>query len=541
MKGMTEATSSVAAVAARAQQGVASLISVEEIATLYPEAVRGFLRYAHFCHRLASELKAEAYIALGVEAIPAANVVAKTVGARLYCDVVDSPSFRDRGSSDDWHPADHALLDHAIEGYLRNADGISTVSWAWGNELQHYGPPVTVIPNYRPAEEVQSSDELREMCGIGPDDVLLLASSTIYSGFEPVIEALRLLPDDVHLATLGRIVKDCRDRVHAYPAEIGVENRVHFFDEVPFARLATLASGANLGLMAVNPLLRNHRLTLPHRVFDSIAAELPIVTPDTPDIARIVNERQIGVVVPSNEAYCWAEAIKTALTREQEMRPRVRQAAKELVWESLSDKIRAAYGYPASVTIIGYGDLVGHQRTLRMATTLAKGGARVTICCRHDAKQPVEEIPGVRFVFTPSPVSGNAAGPVQTRPVGERQSAALSTSEQELEELKKECLSLRERAARCDALEPELAALREKTAQYDDLAPELPTLRDRAARCDALEQELAALREKTAQYDDLALELPRLRDRAARYEVLAPDLRTLLACVAFTRQNGGAV
>jgi glycosyltransferase involved in cell wall biosynthesis len=521
---MTEAApdaSSASSVAA-AQQGATPLITAEEVARFYPEPVRGFLRYAHYCHRLAHELKAEAYIALGVEAIPAADVVAKTVGGRLYCDVVDSPSFRDRGSRDDWHPADHALLDHAVEGYLRNAAGISTVSWAWGKEFQHYGPPVTVIPNYRYAEQMQPSNELPEACGLAPGDVLLLASSTIYSGFEPVIEALKLLPENIHLATLGRIVKDCRDRIHAYPAEIGIQNRVHFFDEVPFARLTSVASGANLGLMALNPLLRNHRLTLPHRVFDCIAAGLPIVTPDTPDVARIVNERQIGVVVPSNEAYCWAEAIKTALTREDEMRPRVRQAARELVWESLTDGVRVAYGCPASVTIIGYADLVGHQRTFRVANTMAKGGATVTICCPHDPQQPAEEIPGVRYVFTPRPTSGKDASSLQALPVSEGQVAVISIGERELlEELKKESMSLRNQAASYDAVVPELAALRDKAAQYDELAPEL-----------------AALREKAAQYDELASQVPVLRDKAARFDALASDLPTLLACVAFARRNG---
>jgi hypothetical protein len=56
---------------------------------------------------------------------------------RVYCDVIDSPSFRDRGSRDNWNTTDYAILDHAVDCYLRSADRISTV--------QHDGPPVTVL------------------------------------------------------------------------------------------------------------------------------------------------------------------------------------------------------------------------------------------------------------------------------------------------------------------------------------------------------------------------------------------------------------
>lgn len=371
-------------------------------------AVDAFLTLARHCHAHADELKAEAYVAHGVEAMPAAEIVAQTVGGRVYCDVVETPSFAQRSVTYDWHPTNLALLDHAFDSYLRHADGLSTIGWALGEELQRYGPPVSVIPNYRHAEELRRSDELRQRCGLGANDVLLLASSSICGGFEPVIEALRLLPEHVHLATLGTIVKEYRERIRGYPDEIGVRHRVHFFDPVPYARLTMVSSGANLSLMALDPSLTNDRLSLPNRVFDSIAAGLPIVTPDVPDISRIVNERQIGVAAAVNEAACWAQAITAALAAELEMRPRVLRAAKELVWDALRDDLHAAYGNAESVTIFGYSDLTDHQRTLRMADTLVQRGARVTVCCpryRADVPEPTN---GVRFFFAPHP-HGDAA------------------------------------------------------------------------------------------------------------------------------------
>lgn len=468
------------------------------------EMVNAFLRFARSCHELRDELKAEAYIAHGVEAMPAADLIASTVGGRAYCDVIEVPSFTQRGSEDNWHPSDHALFDRAIESYLRRADGLSTVGWALAGELRHYGPPVRVIPNYRHAEAVPQSTELRDRCGLGAGDVLLLATSTIYSGFEPVIEALRLLPDNVHLATLGTIVRECREQLHSYPGEIGVQHRVHFFDEVPYAQLAELASGANLGLIALNTAILNHRLAFPNRLFDTIAAGLPIVTPNVPDIARIVGERQIGVIVDSNDAYCWAEAIKAALAAEHEMRPRVAQAAQALSWESLGDELHEAYGYPTSVTILGFGNLVGHQRTLRMANSFVRRGASVTICCAREQADAVPEMPGIRFVFTQNSL-GSA---VNVQPLA---AAVLE--------------HLRDKAARYEALAPEIPKLRSKAEQWDRLP--VPSLLRKAEQYDALQQELPDLRYRAEQYVALSSRLPELSFKAERYDRLDSELPAL--------------
>jgi UDP:flavonoid glycosyltransferase YjiC (YdhE family) len=133
---------------------------------------------------------------------------------------------------------------------------------------------------------------------------------------------------------------------------------------------------------------------------------LPIVSPDVPDIARIVNGRNLGVMVPRHEAAAWAEAIQTALANEQTMRINALAAATELVWEELADDLLAAYDHPSSVTIISFADLTTHQRTLRMIDTLTKRGVRVTICCpQTEAAEPAPSVPGVRYVFTPRGVT----------------------------------------------------------------------------------------------------------------------------------------
>ena len=365
-----------------------------------------YLRFARYCYERAGDVKAEAYVAHGVEVLPAADVVAKAVGGRVYCDVIEMPSFAQRSVPSNLHPTSHSLLNHAFDGYLRDVAGLSTVGWALGRQIQHFGPRVTVIPNYRRAEPLQRSDQIRERCGLRKEDRLLLASNTIASGLEPIIEALKLLPDNVHLATLGNVFREYRGQVQATVARLGVENRVHFFDPVPYDQFAIVASGANIGLIAIDPSLMHWQISLPNRLFDCIAAGLPIVTPNVPDIARIVEGRRIGVTLTNSDAGSWADAITATLAAEKSLRPNVVAASEALVWGSLGDELHAAYDHAASITIIGFLDLIGHQRTIRMADTLIKRGVKVTICCPHEGQVPLDEMPGIRVVSTPKPLPG---------------------------------------------------------------------------------------------------------------------------------------
>lgn len=461
-------------------------------------AVNTFLRLARDCYELSGELKADVYVAHGPEALPAAEIVAKNVGGQVYCDVVEMPSFAQRSAVYDYHPTNMSLLDHAFDGYLRDTAGLTTIGWALKEELRRYGRPVTVIPNYRRAEELPASNAIREQCGLGPEDRLVLASSTICSGFAPIVEALKLLPDTVHLATLGSIVRDYREEVHAMPERFGVANRVHFFDPVPYDQLVSAASGANLALMAVDPELLNDRISLPNRLFDCIAAGLPVVTPDVPDIAHIVEERRIGITVARNDARLWAEAITRALDDEKALRIRVQAAAQKLVWEALGEKLHAAYDNAKSVTFIAYCDLVGHQRTVRMVETLLRRGVRVTVCCPREEPSPDDEFGGARFI------------PLH------RPSSAFGMTSDTAEEVKENGPNATFEAATPKAAE----AVRPAVAPALDLSPSKieKIIRIEQPVLDGLRQELISLRFKARRYDEVKGQLSAWRTKAARYD-----------------------
>jgi hypothetical protein len=58
--------------------------------------VNRYLRFSQLAADAAEELAADVAVAHGVQSLPAAWMVAKQTGARLFCDVIEIPSFHDR-------------------------------------------------------------------------------------------------------------------------------------------------------------------------------------------------------------------------------------------------------------------------------------------------------------------------------------------------------------------------------------------------------------------------------------------------------------
>lgn len=362
-----------------------------------------YLNFAQSTLDLAAELDAEVFLAHGVQALPAAFSLSSRLGRAFYCDCIETPSFFDRSIPSEWHVTNTELLDHAFESYLRRADGLLTIGWALARDLGELNSTVTPIPNYRAYETVEPTDRLREMCGVEAGDEIVLSLSTVTSGFGEIIKALTLLPDNVHLASIGNYVPSgYGDECRALADSLGVPERYHVFSPVPYQELLPTISSADAGLFVCDTSIRNNAISLPNRVFDFMAAGVPLCAPEIPDIAKIVTSEGMGGVVHELSGAGWAATIKAVLDDKKQRRNNAFAAAKKYTWESLEPGLFEALGKPASICIIGATDLTINNRTLRIARSLRKAGCRVTICflvkLNDERVATYEDNDGIRYV-----------------------------------------------------------------------------------------------------------------------------------------------
>ena len=70
--------------------------------------------------------------------------------------------------------------------------------------------------------------------------------------------------------------------------------RVHVLPAVPPDELCAWVASADVGVMAIQPSTLNHRLSTPNKLFECLAAGVPVVASDFPEMRRIVCDDPVG-------------------------------------------------------------------------------------------------------------------------------------------------------------------------------------------------------------------------------------------------------
>ena len=172
-------------------------------------------------------------------------------------------------------------------------------------ELQerHFERPFEVLHNAHDHRlDRAATANVREALGLGDDAFLIVAAGNSKEGtsFEPIFDALAALPEHVHLAFVGRNYDAAAAR---WPRERGVDGRVHFLPPVPPAEVKSFIAGADAAAILYWPITSNFLNALPNRLYQAIAAGLPLLYPETMRAIRaLCEEHDVGVPIDPRDA-----------------------------------------------------------------------------------------------------------------------------------------------------------------------------------------------------------------------------------------------
>ncbi len=177
---------------------------------------------------------------------------------------------------------------------------------------------------------------IRAKLGLNSGEPLVVYAGLLQEGrgLENLVRAWRDLSVEAHLAFVGR-----------GPAEGGLKNlvwqsclhNVHFLEPVRARELPEFISGASLGVVLIEGTDLSKYYSLPNKLFEYLAAGVPVLASGLPEIRRLVEEYRVGVLAdprdPVNIRSVLAGLLSGHTGSLEQLRQNALQASRHLTWQ----------------------------------------------------------------------------------------------------------------------------------------------------------------------------------------------------------------
>jgi glycosyltransferase involved in cell wall biosynthesis len=305
----------------------------------HEDVMRRGLRFPWHRRLLSAALAfpAEVYIANDLPQLAAGILAAHHHGATLVYDAHEfypSQPFTRNASAE---------LEETERALITAADLVVTVNDSIADIMaMKYGcqrPEVVLnCPSRRHQVPAVTQDNLlRAFTGVSPAQRVLLYQGNLAASrnLEPLIDAMALMPDDrIVLALMGKAsaVGDALRQRAADRHVLGT--RVHFIPEQSAATLLSWTAGADAGIIPYPHSDLNTWLVSPNKLFEFLAAGVPILASHGPELRRFVGDREVGMNAHLATPDDFARAISTFFAGPvNHWRARTQAVAERFTWE----------------------------------------------------------------------------------------------------------------------------------------------------------------------------------------------------------------
>ncbi len=127
-------------------------------------------------------------------------------------------------------------------------------------------------------------------------------------------------------------------------SRLGVTQRVHFLAPVPPDQVVANARSADLGVVVPQPVSLNFEVSLPNKLFQYLAAGLPVVASDFPELARVIVGHDVGVTCDPGDPQAIVGAIREVTGdpfRNEALRMNAHASCETFNWTRESSKLLA--------------------------------------------------------------------------------------------------------------------------------------------------------------------------------------------------------
>jgi glycosyltransferase involved in cell wall biosynthesis len=320
----------VTLIAPDADGGTVKGVSLVGLRTPARHRLERMLRRPVAAYRIARALDADLYHFHDPEFLPFGVRLARA-GKRVVYDAHEDVPTQIR--SKDWLAARaRPALARAFARFearcVARMDAVVSPSLAALGRLAPYQPRGVLVANYPRLDEIVPAaswdDRLRAACCVG--------GITRVRGALELVEAMRYADTELYLA--GAIsppaLRDELERSPGWP-------RVRYLGRVDFEQVPELLAKVKVGVIPLQPI-PNYREAYPVKLFEYMAAGLPVVATDVPRWRELLEAYDCGLCFPAGSPRGLGEAIAALLAddeRARSMSERARRAAEQhYSWDS---------------------------------------------------------------------------------------------------------------------------------------------------------------------------------------------------------------
>lgn len=194
---------------------------------------------------------------------------------------------------------------------------------AYIEKRYHFYPKV--VHNYpnKVYPEKTAGIDIHQLLDIPETEPILLYQGGVQTGrgLDKLVEATALFDRGVVVIIGdGRIKADLQKRV----VEASLEERIRFLPKVPLQDLLAHTKNAYLGFQILNNVCFNHYSASSNKLFEYVMSGVPVIGSDFPEIRKIVQGEQVGIVVDSHDPASIAAGVNTLLA-DPELHEKMRQ------------------------------------------------------------------------------------------------------------------------------------------------------------------------------------------------------------------------
>jgi glycosyltransferase involved in cell wall biosynthesis len=182
----------------------------------------------------------------------------------------------------------------------------------------------------------------------GPVKLLHLGALSRARGSAQMLAALALCPPNTRLCLIGRFTDDSETEFWAKAEALGLTRRIEALGWLSHEAALAAAARCDIGLILFQPGAVNHRLALPHKLFDAMLAGLPVIaSAEGEEVAAVIREAACGALVDAADpAAIAAEVARMAdpVRRSALGQAGRRAALMRFAWEGEAARLVALYG-----------------------------------------------------------------------------------------------------------------------------------------------------------------------------------------------------